>query len=95
MESAARDIRKKFQEVVASELPIPSSSLLRKAIVSVKRGKVMFSMNQLVQVVDMMMGNLSYILFSPSPKQKNTSSCYFGPPTWTMLLARCRKTLES
>ena len=36
MESAARDIRKKFQEIAASGLPIPSSSLLRKAIISIK-----------------------------------------------------------
>ena len=30
MESATRDIRKKFQKIAASGLPIPSSSLLRK-----------------------------------------------------------------
>ena len=65
MESAARDIRKKFQEIATSGLPIPSSSLLIKAIISVKRGKVMFSMDQLVQVVDVIMGNLPYILFRP------------------------------
>ena len=34
MESPARDIRKKFQEIVASGLPIPSLPLLMKAIVS-------------------------------------------------------------
>ena len=70
MESAARDIRKKFQEIAASGLPIPSSSLLRKEIVSVKRCKVMFSINQLVQVVDVMMGNLPYILFCPKSETK-------------------------
>ena len=70
MESAARDIRKKLQEIAASELPIPSSSLLRKAIISVKRGKVMFSMDQLVQVVDVMMGNLPYLLFRPKSETK-------------------------
>ena len=71
MESAARDIQKKFQEIAASGLPIPSSSLLRKAIIRVKRGKVMFSMDQLVQVVDVIMGNLPYIFFIPNPKQKS------------------------
>ena len=70
MESAARDIRKKFQEIATSGLPIPSSSLLRKAIISVKRGKVMFSMDQLVQVVDVIMGNLPYILFRPKSETK-------------------------
>ena len=70
MESAARDIRKKFQEIAASGLTIPTSSLLRKAIISVKRGKVMFSMDQLVQVVDVMMENLPYILFRPKSETK-------------------------
>ena len=70
MESAARDIRKKFQEIATSGLSIPSSSLLRKAIISVKRGKVMFSMDQLVQVVDVIMGNLPYILFRPKSETK-------------------------
>ena len=70
MESAARDIRKKFQEIATSRLPIPSSLLLRKAIISVKRGKVMFSMDQLVQVVDVIMGNLPYILFRPKSETK-------------------------
>ena len=70
MENAVRDIRKKFQEIATSGLPIPSSSLLRKAIISVKRGKVMFSMNQLIQVVDVIMGNLSYILFCPKSETK-------------------------
>ena len=70
MESAARNIRKKFQEIATSGLPIPSSSLLRKAIISVKRGNVMFSMDQLVQVVDVMMENLPYILFCPKSETK-------------------------
>ena len=70
MESAARDIRKKFQEIAASGLTIPTLSLLRKAIISVKRGKVMFSMDQLVQVVDVMMENLPYILFRPKSETK-------------------------
>ena len=42
MESAARDIRKKFQEIAASGLTIPTSSLLRKAIISVKEVKSCF-----------------------------------------------------
>ena len=41
MESAARDIRKKFQEIAATGIRIPYSSILRKAIISVKRCKVM------------------------------------------------------
>ena len=52
MESAARDIRKQFQEIAASGLSIPSLTLLRKAVLSVKRGKVMFSIDQLTKKVD-------------------------------------------
>ena len=70
MESAARDIRKKFQEIATSGLLISSSWLLRKEIISVKRGKVMFSMDQLVQVVDVIMGNLPHILFCPKSETK-------------------------
>ena len=71
MESAARDIRKKFQEIATTGLPIPSSSLLRKAIISVKRGKVMFSMDQLVQVVDVIMEIFLTSFFVPNLKQKS------------------------
>ena len=42
METAARDIRTQFKEIAASGLTIPSSILLRKAIISVKNGKIMF-----------------------------------------------------
>ena len=91
MESAARDIRKKFQKIAASGLPIPSSLLLRKAIISVKRGKVMFSTDQLVQVVDVMMENLPYILFCPKSETKNMLFYYSGPLTWTMLHVKYKK----
>ena len=91
MESAARDIRKTFQEIAASGLPIPSSSLLRKAIISIKRGKVMFSMDQLVQVVDVMIENLPYIVFRPKSKTKEYVFYYSGPPTWTMLHVKYKK----
>ena len=43
MESVARDIRTQMKEIVASGLTIPSSTLLRKAIISVKNGKAMFA----------------------------------------------------
>ena len=91
MESAARDIRKKFREIAASGLPIPSSLLLRKAIISVKRDKVMFSTDQLVQVVDVMMENLPYILFCPKSETKNMLFYYSGPLTWTMLHVKYKK----
>ena len=65
MESAARDIRTQIKEIAASRLTIPSSTLRRKAIISVKNGKVMFCMEQLSKVVNLLMGNLPHILFRP------------------------------
>ena len=47
MESAVRDIRTQVKEIAASGMTIPSSTFLRKAIISVKNGKVMFCIDQL------------------------------------------------
>ena len=62
-------ITRELLEIAASGLPI-LTSLLGKAIISVKRGKVMFSIDQLVQVVDVMMENLPYIPFRPKSETK-------------------------
>ena len=70
MESATRNIRTQMKEIAASGLTIPSSTLLRKAIVSVKNGKVMFCIDQLSKVVNLLMGNLPHILFRPKSDTK-------------------------
>ena len=70
MESAARDIQTQMKEIAASGLTIPSSTLLRKAIISVKNGKVMFCIEQLSKVVNLFMGNLPHILFRPKSDTK-------------------------
>ena len=70
MESAARDIRTQMKEIAASGLTIPSSTLLRKAIISVKNGKVMFCIVQLSKIVNLLMGNLPHILFGPKSDTK-------------------------
>ena len=70
MESAARDIRKQFQEIAASGLSIPSSTLLRKAVISVKRGKFMFSTDQITKMVQVLMENFPYILFRAKSDNK-------------------------
>ena len=70
MESAARDIRTQMKEIAASGLTIPSSTLLRKAIISVKNGKVMFCIDQLSKVVNLLMSNLPHILFRPKSDTK-------------------------
>ena len=72
MESATKDIKKQFKEIAASGLCIPFLTLLRKAVVSVKQGKVMFSMDQLTKVVEVLMKNFSYILFRPKSDTKGT-----------------------
>ena len=59
-----------MKEIVASGLTILSSTLLRKAIISVKNGKVMFCIDQLSKVVNLLMGNLPYILFRPKSDTK-------------------------
>ena len=70
MESAARDIRTQMKEIAASGLTIPSSTLLRKAVISVKNGKVMFCIDQLSKAVNFLMGNLPHILFRPKSDTK-------------------------
>ena len=70
MESVARDIRTQMKEIAASGLTIPSSTLLRKAIISVKNGKVMFCIEQLSKVFNLLMGNLPHILFRPKSDTK-------------------------
>ena len=44
--------------------------LIKKSIISVKRGKIMLSMDQLIQVVVVLMKNLYYILFRPKSNGK-------------------------
>ena len=54
----------------------------------------MFSMGHLVQVVDVMMGNLPYILFCPKSETKNMLFYYSGLPTWTMLHVKYKKKMK-
>ena len=74
MENAARDIRKQFH-IAASGLSVPSSTSLRKAVISVKRGKFMLSTDQLAKVVQVMTENFNTFSFDLNPKSKNTSFC--------------------
>ena len=72
MESATKDIKTQLKKVAASGLTIPSSTLLRKAINSEKNEKIMFCMDQLSKVVNLLMGNLPHILFRPISDTKET-----------------------
>ena len=67
MESAART---QFKEIAASRLTIASSTLLRKFVISVKNGKLMFFIDQLSKVMNLLMGHLPHILFRPKSDTK-------------------------
>ena len=71
MESKARSIRSRFQEIANSNPLIPASTLLRKAVVSVRKGKIGFSVEQLEEVVALIMKTYPYILFKPKAKSKD------------------------
>ena len=71
MEHAARDIRKQFHEIANSGFLLSVSTLLRKAVVSVKRGKLSFSNEPLKQVVFRLMSELPHLLFRPKSETKN------------------------
>ena len=77
MEKAARDIRKQFHEIADSGFLLPESTLLRKAIVSVKKGKLSFSHKQLKQVINILMEELPYLLFRPISETKNYNILIF------------------
>ena len=71
MDDCARDIRQQFQAIANSGFPLPTSTLLRKAVVSVKKGKFMFSPEQLSRVVQMILEKKPYLLFRPKSDTKD------------------------
>ena len=70
MEANVREIRNQFQAIADSGFPIPTSTLMRKAVVSVKKGKMMFSTEQLSRVVALIIQNMPYLLFRPKTQYK-------------------------
>ena len=73
MEQASRDIRKQFHEITNSGFLLSESTSPRKAVLSVKRGKLCISHEQLKQIVFMLMGELPYLLFRPKSETKKTT----------------------
>ena len=59
------DICKQFHAIAESGFPVADSTLQRKAVVSVQKGKLVFSQQQLKQAVIILMGDLPYFLFRP------------------------------
>ena len=74
METAARDTRNQFQAIADSGFPSPSSTLLRKSIISSQKGKLMFSTEQLNREAALIMENMPYFLFRHKSESKNTLS---------------------
>ena len=70
MEQEARNIRNLFQEISSSGLPIPSPTMMRKGILSVKHGKAMFSIDQLSAVATAMMEKIPFLFFRPKSDTK-------------------------
>ena len=63
------DFTKQFQDIATTSQP--AVILLRKAVVSVKKDKKLFSPEQLTKVVALLMGSLPYILFRPKSETKD------------------------
>ena len=71
MENSARDIRQQFQAIADSRFPPPTSTILRKTVVSVKKSKFMISPEQLSPVVRMIIEKKPYLLFRPKSDTKD------------------------
>ena len=68
MQMMARAIREKFADIVSSGFCIPCECPnMRKAIVTIRKGKVSFSSEQLLRSVELLLEDVPYIAFK-SPK---------------------------
>ena len=68
LQSMAQSIREKFKEIVEEGLPVPHETLLRKAIVSARKGKISVSIEQLLKACEV---DLEIRLISSSNLQRN------------------------
>ena len=60
---------KQFQDIVTTSQP--TVTLLKKAVISVKKDNKLFSPEQLMEVVTLLMGSLPYILFRAKSETKD------------------------
>ena len=67
-QNTAQSIPEKFKEIVEEDLPVPNGTLLRKAIVSVRKGKITSSIEQLLKACEVLFEDTPYIVFK-SPKE--------------------------
>ena len=68
LQDTARSIREKFKEIVEEGLPVPNGTLLRKAIISARKEKISFSIEQLLKACEVLFEDTPYIVFK-SPKE--------------------------
>ena len=94
MEDSARQIRQQFQTIADSGFPLPTLTLLRKAVVSVKKGKFMFSTEQLSRVVQMIMENKPYLLFRPKSDTKDYVVLVFWSTNFDDTLCNIQENAE-
>ena len=94
MEDSARQIRHQFQTIAGSGFPLPTSTMLRIAIVLVKKGKLMFSTEQLSCVVQMIMENKFYLLFRPKSDTKDYVILVFCSTNFDDTLSSIQKNAE-
>jgi len=68
LQQKARNIREQYGVIIAECFAIPNSSLLRKAVISIRKGKLAFSWDQLHKACRVLFEETPYILFK-SPKE--------------------------
>ena len=78
-------ICKQFHAIAESGFPVADSTLQRKAVVSVKKGKLVFSQQQLKLEIVTLMGDLPYFLFRPKSITKDYAIILF----WSTSLDDC------
>ena len=61
--------QRQFQDIATTSQP--AATLLRKAVVSVKKYKTLFFPEQITKVVTLLMSDLPYILFRPNSETKD------------------------
>jgi len=67
-QQTSRIIREKFTTIIEKGFSMPAASLFRKASISIRKGKLTFSWNQLVESCQILFSKTPYILFK-SPKE--------------------------
>ena len=68
LQETARTIREKFKAIVDDGFGVPNGSLLRKAIITIQKGKLSFSIDQLLKACVVLFDEVPYIVFK-SPKE--------------------------